>query len=415
MKAYFDWLNNEGFDVEYLEFNEDYPELANVTCFDVADDWLKQKVESTYEVEWLESPLFLNQAELKPAKKYRMSSFYIEQRKQMKILLDGDGPRGGKWSFDSENRKKLPKDIALPEVNIYGNNDYVTEAKAYLEENFDSNYGGLDSFMYPVTRDEALEWLDDFMKHRFEDFGQYEDAIAEGESILFHSVLSPLINVGLLAPNEVVDKALEFKDKVPMNSLEGFVRQIIGWREFVYGVYKLEGVRQRNSNYFNHKRDIPEAFWVGETGIVPVDDVVKKLNKTGYSHHIERLMIISNFMNLCEFDPHQIYEWFMAMYIDAYDWVMVPNVYGMSLHADGGLITTKPYISSSNYVLKMSNYKKGEWCKIWDGLYWRFIKKHEEFFKNNPRLSVMTLALNRMSDDKLQGHLDAAENYLKSL
>ena len=188
------------------------------------------------------------------------------------------------------------------------------------------------------------------------------------ESIINHSLLSPLINSGLINPIYAIKKILDYykKNNIRLNSCEGLIRQIIGWREFIRGVYVSKGVEERTKNFWNFQRSIPKSFYNGTTGIIPVDDTIKKINSTGYANHIERLMIIGNFMLLCEFDPNEVYQWFMELFIDSYDWVMVPNVYGMSQFIDGGLMSTKPYISSSNYILKMSNYKKDKWCEIWD-------------------------------------------------
>lgn len=200
-----------------------------------------------------------------------------------------------------------------------------------------------------------------------------------------------------------------------MNSLEGFIRQIMGWREFIRIVYEREGSHQRTKNFWGFERKIPKSFWLGKTGILPVDNVIQKLLQTGYSHHIERLMVMGNFMLLCEFHPDEVYRWFMEMYVDAYDWVMVPNVYGMSQFADGGLITTKPYISGSNYLLKMSDYPKGVWTEIWDGLFWRFIYVHRDFFLKNPRMGMMVKMFDKMPEEKQNHHIDVAKNFLKKL
>ena len=235
------------------------------------------------------------------------------------------------------------------------------------------NYLGKQSSkrIYPSNFIEAEKWLDDFLNERFIEFGIYEDAIHSDEIFLNHSILSPLINSGLLTPDFILERVLDFSksNDIPLNSLEGFVRQIIGWREFIRGLYISKGVFSRNLNFWNFTKKIPKSFYSAETGILPVDDTINKINNTSYCHHIERLMIIGNFMLLCEFDPDEVHKWFMELFIDAYDWVMVPNVYGMSQFADGGLFSTKPYISSSNYIIKMSNYKKGEWSSIWDGLF----------------------------------------------
>ena len=226
-----------------------------------------------------------------------------------------------------------------------------------------------------------------------------------------------MLNIGLLEPNQVVSKAISAAAKynVPLNSLEGFIRQIIGWREFIRIVYEREGSIQRTKNYWGFSRKIPETFWTGDTGILPIDNVIKKVLQTGYCHHIERLMVMGNFMLLCEFDPDEVYRWFMELFIDSYDWVMVPNVYGMTQFADGGLMTTKPYISGSNYLLKMSDYEKGEWTTVWDGLFWRFMHVHRNFFLSNPRLGMLVKTFDKMAEEKQQAHLDKAEKYLNSL
>jgi deoxyribodipyrimidine photolyase-related protein len=222
----------------------------------------------------------------------------------------------------------------------------------------------------------------------------------------------------------VIDETLKAykKLKLPINSVEGFVRQIMGWREFIHIVYEREGRKQRTKNYWGFTRKIPETFWKGETGIEPVDSVIKRVLQNAYCHHIERLMVMGNFMLLCEFSPHEVYKWFMEMYIDAYDWVMVPNTYGMAQFADGGLMMTKPYISSSNYILKMSDYKKetnnnseNSWQEIWDGLFWRFLHVHRDYFKQNPRIGMLLKTFDKMSKSKRDNHIDVAENFLKKL
>ena len=248
-------------------------------------------------------------------------------------------------------------------------------------------------------------------------FGDYQDAIIAHEPFLFHSVLSSSLNIGLLTPKQVVDSALAYAKKhaVSINNLEGFIRQIIGWREFVWGVYYLKGSSQRTKNFFQCKNDLPQSFWQDSTAIAPIDAALVRIQKYAYAHHIERLMVLGNFMLLCEINPDQVYAWFMQFFIDAYDWVMVPNIYGMSQYADGGLMTTKPYISGSNYIRTMSDYTKGSWADIWDSLYWRFIVKHRKTILKNPRLRVMEFYLKRMSQKTLQAHLRAADRYLAQL
>jgi deoxyribodipyrimidine photolyase-related protein len=346
-----------------------------------------------------------------------MAQFYKNQRKKFDILMDNGSPAGGKWSFDDENRKALPKNLSIPTLNPSPSNEQVEKAREYIQENFADNPGETEPFIYPIDFDSSRSWLQDFLKNRLANFGSYEDAIHSNEVFLFHSVLTPMLNIGLLTPESVLDELENFvqSNEVPLNAHEGFVRQVIGWREYMRGVYHAEGVFQRTNNHFDHKRKIPQAFYTGNTGIPPIDETIKRLLRTGYNHHIERLMILGNFMLLCEFDPDEIYRWFMELYIDAYDWVMVPNVYGMTQYSDGGRITTKPYISGSNYVLKMSNYSKGEWCKIWNALYWYFIFKRREEFQKNARMGMMIRILDKMNPDTLEDHIQIAEHYLASL
>ncbi|MDA7922555.1 hypothetical protein N9B73_12450 [Verrucomicrobiales bacterium] len=226
-----------------------------------------------------------------------------------------------------------------------------------------------------------------------------------------------MLNIGLLTPDQVVKKAIAFaeENKTPLNSLEGFVRQIIGWREFMQLMYSRHGVEMRTQNFFNHTRDIPRSFWTGETGIQPIDTTIRRVHGHAYAHHIERLMLMGNFMLLCQFDPVQVNDWFMELFIDAYDWVMVPNVFGMSQFADGGMFTTKPYISGSNYVCKMSDFKKGDWCEIWDGLFWTFIAGNDKFFRGQYRLSMMVRNLDKMDDEKKSRLFGKADAFLGGL
>ena len=340
-------------------------------------------------------------------KKFFLATFYQKERKKLNILVNHEGkPVGGKWSYDLDNRKKLPKNIKVPPPikNTYENIEFKNTIK-HINSNFKLNYGTTDSFNYPVNRLQAKNALNLFLEKRFLDFGSYEDAISTEYRFIFHSVLSPAMNIGLLTPNEVVKASLDFSDhhSIPLNSLEGFIRQIIGWREFIRGIYEVKGIYQRTRNHWNFTKKIPEEFYSGNTGIDPVDDTINNIMKYAYSHHIERLMILGNIMCLLRYDPDEVYKWFMELFIDSYDWVMVPNVYGMSQFADGGIMSTKPYISGSNYIMKMSNYKKGEWNLKWDALYWNFINDHKAFFQKNPRMSMMTSIYNKKSrEQKIQ-------------
>jgi len=443
MKRYLDFLQNDkDLEVHYIEATEEISDIRllisqlkdsgidHVNYIDPTDYWLQKRLYKGFQDHEISaiccrSPLFLNSKEnitdyfQKDQKKYQQKNFYLQQRKLNNILIEPDGtPTGGKWSFDDENRKKyeakkIPPAIYYPDVD-----SYYEEAKQYVEKHFSNNLGKLtEQSLYPTNFETTKAWLHQFFEHRFMEFGKYEDAIVAEYSVLNHSVLTPMLNVGLITPQEIIDACLIYakEHKVPINSTEGFIRQIIGWREFIRGVYEVRGAEERTTNFWKFKRKIPASFYDGSTGIVPVDETIKKVLQTGYCHHIERLMVLGNFMLLCEFDPDEVYQWFMELFIDAYDWVMVTNVYGMSQFADGGIMATKPYISGSNYLMKMSNYKKGEWQATWDGLFWRFMDKQRDFFLSNPRLGMLVRMFDKMPEEKKQLHLENGEKYLSTL
>ncbi len=441
MKFYEAYLTNQNYTVQYIESMDEKNDtslliaslleqkITNIHMAEVSDDWLSQRIQKAckkYNIALTiyPSPCFLNELKVhqeyfNKKKTYFQTDFYIYQRKQQQILLEPDGkPKDGKWTFDSENRMKYPKKELVPSVYFPPTNQYVTEAIKYVQQHFSDNYGNTNPpHFFASTFTEAEDCLNDFLKNRFEKFGIYEDAIVADENILHHSLLTPMLNIGLLTPQQIIEAVLiqTKHNNIPINSLEGFIRQIIGWREFIRIVYEREGRKQRSTNYWKFKRKIPDSFWKGTTGIAPIDITIQKVLKTGYCHHIERLMVLGNFMLLCEFDPDEVYRWFMELFIDAYDWVMVPNVYGMTQFADGGLMTTKPYISGSNYLMKMSDYEKGEWQPIWDGLFWRFMHEHRSFFLKNPRLGMLVSTFDKMSEDKRNTHLNNAQTYLNGL
>jgi len=440
MKAYAAYLEGLGKIVNYIdsddvlsdirEFRQEILKnsITEIHVIHPEDNWLEKRIRKTCEgirLEFHENPQFLNTREDLSAffkadkKNFFQTTFYKQQRKKLGILMDADDkPVGGKWTYDTENRKKYPKGKTPPPIHYPERNEFWDEAIQYTNSNFKNNPGVVTKDrLYPITHEETSKWLQQFLTYRFYDFGIYEDAIVKEESILNHSLLSPLLNVGLILPNEVINQSLSFasKEAIPMNSTEGFVRQIIGWREFIRGMYIAKGTTSRNLNFWKFDRKIPESFYSGTTGIAPVDQTINKVLKTGYCHHIERLMILGNFMLLCEFDPNEVYRWFMELFIDAYDWVMVPNVYGMSLFADGGTFATKPYIGGSNYISKMSNYKQGAWQATWDGLFWAFVMKHQAFFISNPRTSMLAYSLNKMSDEKKEIHLKHADSFVQQV
>jgi len=375
-------------------------------------------------VNYYDSPMFLTPRDwarehFDSRRRPFLAAFYEAQRKRMGLLLDaGGGPLGGRWSYDEENRKPMPKrGLETPRELGVPRRRETEEALRYVEERFSDYPGGIADFHYAVTAADAEAWLERFLEERFESFGPYEDALSERSRTLFHSVLTPALNIGLITPDRVVDQVLGFANErgIPLASLEGFVRQIVGWREFIHCLYERGGVEMRQGNFFGHDRPIPPGFWTAETGVSPVDLVIRRVLETGYAHHIERLMVLGNFMLLCQFDPRHVCDWFMELFIDAYDWVMVPNVYGMSQFADGGSFATKPYFSGSNYLRKMSDYEPGGWCEVWDGLFWNFIDRHFDFFRSQYRLGMMATTWHRMEPGKREAHLRHAARFLGSL
>ena len=443
MKRYADYIQEEKkLEVQYIESKERISDIrlliphlklqgiSILNYIDPVDNWLQKRLNQVLLDTGIQgkqhpSPMFLNSKEELASffsiekKKYHQTTFYIEQRKKHNILMDSHGkPMGGKWTFDTENRKKYPAKKIPPSIQLPETDSYFEEAISYVNANFSNNLGELTDFpLYPNSFSDSRDWLNQFLEHRFSDFGIYEDAIVAENSILNHSVLTPMLNVGLITPKEVLNVCLHYAgiNSVPLNSMEGFVRQIIGWREFIRGIYESRGSEERTTNFWKFKKKIPASFYEGTTGILPIDQTIKKLLKTGYCNHIERLMVLGSFMMLCEFDPDEVYRWFMELFIDSYDWVMVTNIYGMSQFSDGGLMATKPYISGSNYIMKMSNYKKGEWQATWDGLFWRFMNNHRGFFLSNPRLGMLVRMFDKMPEEKQKQHLENGESYLQTL
>ncbi|MBL6702624.1 MAG: cryptochrome/photolyase family protein [SAR86 cluster bacterium] len=344
--------------------------------------------------------------------------YYRWLRKKYSLLMDGDKPLGGKWNFDKENQKSISKLKESPKPRQKLKSDEITISTMVDVENcFPDSIGNLENFNWAVTHADARKQLNIFLESYFKSFGDFQDAIDKNNSTLFHSLLSPYINSGLLDPMEcIVDAVSHFNEsinKIPINALEGFVRQILGWREFIRGVYWENMPQYKEKNFWSHKNSLNNNWYSGETGIPLLDDAIQESVNTGYTHHINRLMIISNLMNLSNIKPKEIYQWFMEMYVDSADWVMVPNVFGMGTYADGGIFSTKPYICGSSYMLRMSNYKKGEWCDAVDGLYWRFIETNREFFAKNPRLGLMLKTLDRMDQDRKIKIYSAADQFIE--
>ncbi|MBT8471435.1 MAG: cryptochrome/photolyase family protein [Marinicaulis sp.] len=360
-------------------------------------------------------------------KSLRMEYFYREMRKKTGFLMDGEEPAGGKWNFDAENRKPAKAELSLPRPRRMRVDDITRDVLDLVRDNFAENFGDLEPFWFAVTREKAEAALDAFIREGLPSFGDFQDAMLEGEKFLYHSVLSLYINAGLLDPHDVcrrVERAYLDGD-APINAAEGFVRQIIGWREYVRGIYWLNAPNYVDQNYFGAERPLPEFYWTGETRMNCVRASVAQTKEEAYAHHIQRLMVTGNFAMLAGVDPQAVHEWYLGVYADAFEWVEAPNTFGMSQFADGGLLASKPYAASGNYINKMSNYcegceydvkkKTGEGACPFNPLYWDFLVRNRNKLKNNRRLSRAYSTWDRMDSKRQKEYRDSANRILDRL
>lgn len=360
-------------------------------------------------------------------KQLRMEYFYREMRRKTGLLMAGDEPEGGKWNFDAENRKPAKADLFMPEP-IWFEPDPVTEQVLELvERRFPDHIGQLRPFRYAVTRDQALLALDHFIEHGLPSFGDYQDAMLTGEPFLYHSLLSGYLNIGLLDPIEICRRVEDayYCGRAPLNAAEGYIRQIIGWREYIRGIYWLKMPEYADSNFFNADRPLPEFYWTGETDMACLRAAIGQTIEHAYAHHIQRLMVTGNFAMLAGVRPQDVHEWYLAVYMDAYEWVEMPNTLGMSQFADGGLLGSKPYAASGNYISKMSDYCSG--CRYdvkkktgpdacpFNPLYWDFLVRNREKLGSNPRLGQVYRTWDRMAEEKKQDYLTSAETILAQI
>ena len=438
MRSFRDELKLKNFSLIYKDINQDFKlsyekklekiikvkNIKEISFFEIEDKFFEKRIlnlanKNSLKVNQIKSPMFLiSRGEfkdyLKNNKRPFMANFYKIVRTKTNMLMNKNGtPKGNKWSFDEDNRKKLPANVIIPKISKIKETKETIFLKKFINSNFKNHPGNLDKFWFPTTRKDSNKWLDQFLKERLKLFGDYEDAVTNKSNTVFHSALSPLINLGLITPEEIIEKISKVENKIPINSLEGYTRQIIGWREFMRGIYQNFDQRLEKTNFFNHKRKMKNSWYNGTTGLDPLDYAINNAKNFGWSHHIERLMILANIMNLCEINPKQVYKWFMEMFVDSSDWVMSPNVYGMGLFSDGGIFATKPYICGSSYFLKMMHFKKGSWCDVMDGLYWKFIDRHKTFFLKNPRLAMMVRISEKMNKERKTRIFKAANNFIK--
>lgn len=365
--------------------------------------------------------------ELSREKKVLLESFYRKMRIHFGLLIDENGnPLGGEWNFDQQNRKPLPKRITIDPPISFQIDDITRQV---IDEvcYYPLGIGSCDNFDLAVTKHQAYAALMDFVALRLKYFGDYEDAMSSEHRVLFHSQISPYLNIGLLDPLLTVGAAQEayFNGAAPINSVEGFIRQIVGWREFIYWQYWRLMPQLRETNFWKALAKLPPMFWDGKTNMACLKHVFQRVERTGYIHHIERLMLISNFCLLAGIKPQEVNEWFMSYFIDAYDWVMLPNVLGMGLYADGGKVGTKPYIASANYIRRMSNYcnscdfdskqRTGKNACPFNYLYWNFVLKNENILRANPRMGASVLGISRISQEERKTIQNQADQFLGSL
>lgn len=419
MKYYYDYLN-KSYNVEYIEFNEvDYKMFKNkdITMFYYYDYELDKKIKNI-NIKYIDTPNQVikdedfNEYNKQNKKRFRHDHFYNFIKSKLKILENIK-------SQDVYNRNPLPKDhkkINNPKINK-DDNEYIKEGKIYVEKHFPNNYGNVEDFIYPISHKSSEKWFNNFLKNKFEYYGDYQDSIHNEDIFVYHSIISPMLNIGLLDPLEIVNKVkIEYNKnkKIKLNDYEGFIRQIIGWRTYQLLIYKFKYNEIINSNIFNNNNKISKSFYDGTTNIPIIDFFIKSAFKYGYLHHIVRLMIISNFMNLCNIRPDDIYKWFMEFSVDSYDWVMICNVYSMGLWSDGGLAMSKPYISTSNYIMKLSNFKKGEWNKKWDNLFYNFLYKNKEIIKKTIYRNNLNYLM-RLDKDNRNNILKESQDFIKKL
>ena len=360
-------------------------------------------------------------------KALRMEFFYREMRRKTGLLMDGDKPTGGKWNFDQENRKSPPKVIITTEPTIFKHDEITKDVLALVNERYSSHFGEINPFNYAVTPEDANIILDKFIQDSLPFFGDYQDAMMLDEPFLYHALISLYLNTGLLDPLETCRKVEEafINGDAPLNAVEGFIRQIIGWREYIRGIYFLKGPGYTDQNYLKAKRKLPSFYWSGDTKMRCVSQAVLQTKNHSYAHHIQRLMVTGNFALLADVDPKEVHQWYLSVYIDAFEWVEAPNTLGMSQFSDGGLVASKPYISSGAYINRMSNYckschydvkdKLGDRACPFNALYWDFLIRHKEKFSSNPRMAQMYRNWERQDENMKTSTLAKAKKTLAAI
>jgi deoxyribodipyrimidine photolyase-related protein len=444
MRHFAETLRREGWQVDYVKLEDvgntqslkgeverarQRHSISNVVMTEPGEWRLQQELQ---DIETLEDTRFIcSHASFRQwaseCKDLRMEYFYRDMRRQTRLLMNGDKPEGGQWNFDSENRKPAKGDMLMPQPPRFAPDDITKDCIAMTLRIAPDNFGDVEPFWFAVTAGQAEQALDYFLTYALPHFGETQDAMLMDQKFLHHAVLSPYINLGLLDPLQVCRRVeQEYKKaRVPLASAEGFIRQIIGWREYIRGIYWLKMPDYADLNALNATRNLPAFYWTGETDMNCVAHAVKQTREEAYAHHIQRLMVTGNFALIAGLDPRQVHEWYLAVYADAYEWVELPNTIGMSLHADGGLLGSKPYASSGNYINKMSDYCKScrydvkqrtgpEACPF-NALYWDFIARHHTRFSKNPRMANITRVYEKFEDAEKVRIAESANDFLNGL
>ena len=423
MKYYADYLQVD----KYINFNDvDYDKIFNnvseIYLYDPVDKHILNniyKYAKKIPVHVYDTPAFLETlADLEEYRNkhtnkknyYHDMSFYRFQRRRLNILMDKDKPLGGKWSYDKENRNPYDDSYEESKIRTY-NNKYIREAKIYINKYFEDNFGDHSLMYYPITFKESEDHLKYFLKHKMDNYGKYQDGVRTDIIFGSHSVISPMLNVGILTPKYVLDQTMKNYNKKNIVSYEAFIRQLIGWRSFMRFIYHYHGKEMMDMNLLKHTNKIGKSWYSGTTNISTIDSLIHKVEKYAYLHHIERLMYMGNFALLNMIHPKEVYKWFMICFIDAYEWVMIPNIMGMSQYSLKGIsMMTRPYFSSSNYITKMSNYDKNE---VWDALYYNFINKHQQLLSKIYATAMQVKYWHNMIDSKKKYLLNLASQYFK--
>jgi deoxyribodipyrimidine photolyase-related protein len=422
------------FEIDLLDIIKKFPnynfKIIEPTCYRELE--ILKKIACTNKIEICSDERFLATKDVfaywaRGKKELRMEFFYREMRKRYNILIDANKPIGGKWNYDSENRKTPKNKINFPRRISHKKNPILEKVLLFVENKFPNNFGDLYPFHYATNHEEAIKEADHFIEYILPFFGEYQDAMIEGEAYLYHSLLSSYINNGLLDPLYLIKKAEQqyYNNKAPINAVEGFIRQILGWREYIRGIYWLFMPEYKNMNYLAAQRKLPNFYWGGNTNMGCMSEAVAHTKIHAYSHHIQRLMITGNFALIAGINPQEVDAWYGMVYSDAFEWVHTPNTIGMSLSADGGIVASKPYAASGRYINKMSNFCKS--CKYdptdilsdkacpFNSLYWNFLYQHQEKFKTNNRMKYVYSTWNKMELSKKEKIINKAEKILNNL